>query len=81
MKKFDLDYVKKHWEQAQKGELVQTRKGAPVKLFSIDCRGNYPIAGIVVCTHSDVVSAWNTEGVCWSSDKDEYLVINPNLRK
>jgi hypothetical protein len=62
MKEFDLDYVKQHWEEAQSGELVQTRHGEDVKLTSLDLSSERSISGIAFFQGEEVVVTWRMDG-------------------
>ena len=64
MKEFDLEYVKNHWKEAQKGELVQTRDGKPVRLLCIDAKSTYSIIGLIKVDDKEDCTTWTEKGEC-----------------
>lgn len=78
MKPFDLDYVKNHWEKAQKGELVQTRDGKPVRLLCLDAKSLCPIIGLTTVDGEEMCMIWTSQGAfndCTHAGYD--LVMKP----
>ena len=78
MKEFDLEHVKKHWEEAQKGNLVQTRDGKPVRLLCLDAKSLCPIIGLTTVDGEEMCMFWTSQGAFNDCSHAGYdLVMKP----
>jgi hypothetical protein len=69
MKEFDIKKVKENWDKAQRGRLVCTKEGYPVKILTLSAHlltdvGSYSVIGLVEKPDGQDLMCWGEDGFC-----------------